>query len=150
MRPDGIVVDPPLLDHHACFGQRVEDLAVQQLVPELRIEALAVAVLPGATRFDERRLRAHGVDPVPNGLCDELRPVVRPNMAGHASQDEQVGQDVDHGGRIQLPVDPDRQALPGELVDHVEHTELPPVVRPALDEVVGPDVVRALGPKTDA
>ncbi len=71
-------------------------------------------------------------------------------MAGHAAQDEQVRQGIDHRGRIELPVDPDRQALSGEFVDDVEHSELPPVVRPALDEVVGPDVVRPLRPETDA
>ena len=69
---------------------------------------------------------------------------------GHAAQDEQVRQDVDDVGRVQLAVDPDRQALAGELVDDVEHAELPPVVGPVLDEVVGPDVVRVLRPQTDA
>ena len=32
---DGIVLAPPLLDQHGRLRQRVEDLPVQQLVPEL-------------------------------------------------------------------------------------------------------------------
>ena len=71
-------------------------------------------------------------------------------MARNAAQDEEVRQDVDDVGRLQLPVDPDRQALAGELVDDVEHAELPAVVGAVLDEVVGPDMVGALGPKPHA
>jgi hypothetical protein len=37
-----------------------------------------------------------------------------------------------------------------ELVDDVEHPEPPSIVRPVLDEVVGPDVVAMLGPQPDA
>jgi hypothetical protein len=68
----------------------------------------------------------------------------------HAAQDEQIGQHVDDVGRSQPPVDPDRQALPGELVDEVELAERPPLVGPAFNEAAGPDVVRTLRPQTDA
>ena len=150
MGPCRIVMDPPCLDHDACLGEGMEDLAIEQLVAELRVEALAVAGLPGTARFDERRLRSHCVDPVPHGRGDELRPVIRSDVTGHAAQDEEVSQNIYDRGRVQLPVDPNGQAFPRELVDDVEHSEFPPVVRPALDEVVGPDVVRPLRAKTDA
>ena len=67
----GVVVDAPCLDHDASLGEGVEDLSVEQLVAELRVEALAEAV-PRATWFDERRLRSHRVDPVPHGRGDGL------------------------------------------------------------------------------
>ena len=38
----------------------------------------------------------------------------------------------------------------GELVDDVEHAELPSVMSALLEEVVGPDVVGAFGPQPDA
>jgi len=44
---DGVVVDTPLLDDDLGLADRVEDLAVEQFVPEPRVEALDVAVLPG-------------------------------------------------------------------------------------------------------
>ena len=47
VRADGIVVAPPLLDEDLGLAERMEDLPVQQLVPEPGVEALAVAVLPG-------------------------------------------------------------------------------------------------------
>ena len=40
----GVVVDAPCLDHDASLGEGVEDLSVEQLVAELRVEALAEAV----------------------------------------------------------------------------------------------------------
>ncbi len=49
----------PTLDQDPGFGQGVEDLAVEQLVPEFSVEALVVAVLPWAARFDEQRLHAN-------------------------------------------------------------------------------------------
>jgi hypothetical protein len=71
-------------------------------------------------------------------------------VAGHAAQDEQVGQDVDDLGRFELAPDPDGQALVGELVDDVEQPELAPVVGAVLDEVVAPDVVGPLRAQPEA
>ncbi len=45
-------------------------------------------------------------------------------MARHTAEDEQVREDIDHVDRLQPPRHPDRQALMGELVDHVEHAVL--------------------------
>ena len=71
-------------------------------------------------------------------------------MAGHAAQDEQVGQHVDHVRRLQLACDADRQALPRELIDHVQHPELAALVRAGFDKVVGPDVIATLRPQSQA
>src|SRR5690606_31210454 len=56
----------------------------------------------------------------------------------------------DDVGGVELATDPDRQAFPGELVDDVEHAELPAIVGPPLDKVIGPDMVGMLRPKPDA
>ena len=47
MWPSRVVVDAPLLDDNLGFPEAVEDLAIQQFVPELAVEGLAVAILPG-------------------------------------------------------------------------------------------------------
>src|SRR5919112_6086510 len=70
--------------------------------------------------------------------------------SGCGPPDEQIGQDIDHVGGLELAGDPDRQALVGELVDDVEHAVLPSVMSAILDKVVGPDVVGALGPQPEA
>ncbi len=68
----------------------------------------------------------------------------------HPVRHEQIGQDIDHGGRVPRPVDPDRQALRGELVDDVPHPGLPSVPCPALHDIAGPDAVRALRAQAEA
>src|SRR5690606_35192039 len=138
------------LDDDPGLGQAVEDLTIKQFIAQLRVEALAIAVLPGASRLDKRGLCTNGHDPLPHRLGNELRAVVGTNMARYAAQDEQVRQGIDNVSRVELAVDPDRQAFPGELVDDVEHAELPATVGPTLDEVVGPDMVGVLGSKPDA
>jgi len=44
---------PPALDDDFCLLERVEDFSVEQFVPELRVEAFAIAILPRAARHDE-------------------------------------------------------------------------------------------------
>lgn len=59
MRPDGVVVVPPLFDQHLCLPERVEDLAIEQLIPKLAVDAHVVPVLPRRARLDVERLHAH-------------------------------------------------------------------------------------------
>ena len=141
---------PPAFDDDPRLLERVKDLAVQQLIAKLRVEALAIAVLPWAARRDIGGLGADKRDPVPRGLRDELGAVVRTHMAGNAARNEQVRQDVDDVRRVELAIDPDGQAFSRELVDDVQHAIFASVMGTILDEVVGPDMVRMLGPKTDA
>ena len=117
VRPDRIVVDTPFLDQDLGLPQAVEDFAVEQLVSEPGIEAFTISVLPRRPWFDIGGFGTDSGDPVPHRLRHELRAIIRPDVVGHAPQDEQIGQDVDDVGRSELPIDPDRQAFPGELVD---------------------------------
>jgi hypothetical protein len=68
----GVVVVPPALNDDPRLGEAVEQFAVQQLVAELRVEALAVSILPGAARLDERSPGSHRDDPLSHGPGDEL------------------------------------------------------------------------------
>src|SRR6187455_3497529 len=48
----GVVVAPPCFDDDLGLGEAVEDLAVEEFVAKLRVEALAVAVLPRASGLE--------------------------------------------------------------------------------------------------
>lgn len=50
MRARRVVVLPPRFDDDLGFLQRVEDFAIEQLVTEFRVEALAVALFPKGCR----------------------------------------------------------------------------------------------------
>ena len=64
MRPHTDEVLAPIFKQHLGLLERVEDLAVQQFVPELTVEAFVVAVLPRASRFDKQSFGAHTGEPV--------------------------------------------------------------------------------------
>src|SRR5260370_18596476 len=135
---DRVVVASPALDDDLGLAQSVEDLAVEQLIAKAGVEALDVAVLPGATPLDVGGLGTDNRDPVLHCLGDELRSVVGPHVSGNAPQDEQVVQNVDHIDRLELAGDTDRQTFVGELVEHVEQPALPTIVRPLLDAATRP------------
>jgi hypothetical protein len=134
----------PAFDDSFGLGEAVEDLAVEELVAKFGVEALAIAVLPRRAWLDEGRLRADRCDPLPHCFGDELGTIVRTNMPRHAAQDEEVRQDVNDIGGLELPVYPDRDAFAGKLVDHVQHAELPAIMGAILDKVVGPDMIGML------
>src|SRR5664279_3446261 len=90
MRSNRVVVPSPTLDDHPGFFQRVEDFPVEQLITQLRVEALAVSVLPRAARHDVGGLGSDRRYPVTYGLGGELRTVIRANVARDAAQDEEV------------------------------------------------------------
>src|SRR5215470_6133226 len=150
MRPDRIVMAPPAFDDDLSFSEGVEDLAIEQLIAKAGVEALDVAVLPRTASLDVSGLGADSCDPLLHGLGEELRSVVGADVSGDATQDEKVGQNVDHIDRLELAGDTDRQAFVGELVEHVEHPILASVVGAVLDKVVGPDVIAVLRPQPDA
>ena len=75
MRPHRVVFHTPPLRQNLCLLQRVKDLAIQELIAQLSIEALTIPVLPGTPRLDVQRPRAHSPQPLPQLLGDELRPV---------------------------------------------------------------------------
>jgi hypothetical protein len=71
-------------------------------------------------------------------------------MAGQATQDEEVRENIDYIDGFELAGNPDREAFVGKLVDHIEHAILPPILRVVLDEVVRPDVIAVFGTQPDA
>ena len=85
MRTDVVVLLAPAFDQHFRFLERVEKLALEQLVLQLAIEAFDVAVLPGRARFDVERLDADLLEPVADGVRCKLRAVVAADVGGHAA-----------------------------------------------------------------
>ena len=145
MRANRVVMPSPAFDDDLCFAQRVEDLAVEQLVAQAGIGAFDEAVLPRAAGGDVGRLRADRGDPLLHRLGDKFRPIVGTNMPRDTAQNEQVGEQVDDVDRFDPTGDPNGQALMGELVDDIEQPDFAPVMGALLDKIVRPDVIGALG-----
>jgi hypothetical protein len=61
-----VVHHPPLLDHHLCLSQRIENFSVQAFVSELPVEAFAVAVrIPEIFTRENHSNCTIGTDDVP-------------------------------------------------------------------------------------
>ena len=79
VRPDLVVVLPPIGDSKASLVQCLEPLLIWALVPELAVEALDVAVLNRLTGLDWDVLDAMPVRPGHKDSASELRAVVGPH-----------------------------------------------------------------------
>src|SRR3954469_776068 len=90
MRPDRVVMAPPAFYDDLVVTQRVEYFAIEQFVAQACVKTLDVSVLPRAAWCDVGSLRTDRCNPCLHGLGDELRPIVGPYMARHATQDEQM------------------------------------------------------------
>ena len=67
---------PPAFDHDLRLLERIEDLALEQLIPEPGIEALDEPVLPWAAGRNVSGLDSHSRHPVLDGFGGELRAIV--------------------------------------------------------------------------
>lgn len=123
MQSLGVEVFSPSFDDDMSLSQRVEQITVQQLVPESGVEAFRIAVLPRATRFDDCGLRTDSCDPISNCFRNELWVVVASDICRRPSQNEEIGQNIDDVGRVQLPLHPDRQVFPAEPIEDVQGAE---------------------------
>jgi hypothetical protein len=97
MRSLGVVMAPPILDQYLGFFQRIEDLPIEQLITQLAIEALDIAILPGAALLDEQRTNVEVREPVTYLLSGEFCAVVeadvgvQPLRASRAEEERQPG-----------------------------------------------------------
>src|SRR3979411_96734 len=92
MRPHRVVVTTPAFNDDLSLPQRVEDLAIEQLVAQPGIKTLDEPVLPRTARRDVGGLCSDGADPLLHRLGNELRAIIGTDMPGNAAQDEQVGE----------------------------------------------------------
>ncbi len=139
----GVVVEPPVLDDHAGFEEAVEAPRVEQLVAESSVEGLDPGVLPWRAGVDEHRPGAVEAAPVVDGVRDELGTIVEAHVDRRTALHGEAVQDRNDGVGIDGAIDLDREALAGELVDHVEHLQGAAVGGGVELEVHRPDHVRS-------
>src|SRR5690554_830786 len=140
-----VVLIEPSLDDFPGLSDRAEPPAVQTAIAENAVEALVVPILPWASRGDVVCLHALLCEPLPHGLCHELRAVITLEIRWRTKVGEKRFQFALHfGGRNRarhVDLEPDARVL----VDHRQAAKTPTVRRLVGHEVVAPDVVRIPG-----
>src|SRR5262249_12078461 len=116
--PHLIVMLPPALDEHLCLFQSVKNLALQELVLKLAIEAFAVAIFPRAARLNVKSLDRQSLEPPAHDLGGKFTAVFRANGLGHASMHKTLRQAIEHIFTIELPAHSNRQRLPSVFVQN--------------------------------
>lgn len=84
MRTILVVFDAVLLCQHLCFQKAAEDFPVEELVPQFVVEALDVAVFLRASWGDVNALHLLFLEPVLDGIGNELWAVVATDVLRHA------------------------------------------------------------------
>src|SRR5260221_14602755 len=92
----------PTLDDDLGLALNVENLGVEQLIVKAGVEALDVAVLPGAAPLDVGGLGTDSLDPFLHRLGAELRSVVGAHVRGNAPHDRQGAPTDDHIEPLEL------------------------------------------------
>lgn len=96
MRPDMIVMMPPLLQNNLRFLEGVERFSVQAFIPQTPVEALVVAILPWAAWLNVESFDAQLREPRLDGFCCKFRSVVRADMIRYPACDKQISQNIHH------------------------------------------------------
>jgi hypothetical protein len=96
-----------------------------------------------------RQFCPNRLDPIPEGLGNKFWFIVRPNISGHTSQDEQASQSIYDLVRIQFPVHPDRQAFPAVFIQDIERTMGSAIICAVVYAVIRLDVVTILRMEMD-
>ena len=124
----------------------VEELAVEELVAELVVEALDVGVLPRGAGADVERADRLRLQPIPDGVGDELWAVVAAQVTRRPAPGHDLSDDRDHVLGAQAPGRVQGEALAGVLVHHREDPEAGPGAGLVVHEVAAPDMVGVRDP----
>ena len=145
VRPDLVVIPPPVLDLGLCVAETGEPVIVQALVAEPPVEGLDVAVLDRLSGSDEVDGHARGIGPRVEGLPCELRAVVADDDRWSSSRCEHALKHTYNPCTADRRVDLDGQAFPGEVVDDVAGAESAAARERVEGEVHRPPLVRSAG-----
>ena len=111
-----VVFSPIGFDDDTGFPPRGEPLGVETFVAELAIEALVQTVLPRLPRGVENRLNAFVRKPLFDGVADEFRTVVGPQIARSAVRRNDSSECRDDVLRAKTARNIDGKSLSRELV----------------------------------
>ena len=85
MRTQCVEVNAPLLNEYPRFAQAVEQFAIEPLISELTVKALAIPVLPWAARRDVGGVSAQALEPIPKDGGHKLGTVIASYEFRHAT-----------------------------------------------------------------
>ena len=123
MRPDFVVIAPPLLDFASCLIQRSEPLHIQAFVPKLAVETFNIAILHGLARLDEVVPNPMLLHPIQQRFAGEFWSIVRSNRLGIASKVGGLIQHPRHISTADSVIDDQINAFVAEVIRNRENLD---------------------------
>ena len=120
-----VVVPPEFLDLVPGIVESHKPVLVEALVTKLTVEALDNAILDRLSRPDEIQPNPMAIGPRIECSAGKLGSVVHHQADGLATLLDGPFQDPCDPLTGQRGIDFDRQALPDEVIDHIERSEAP-------------------------
>ena len=145
MRPALVVASQPVGSHAAHLGQRLKDVAVQDLLAVSSIEAFDVAVLHRFAGLDEQQCDFVSGSPFGESVADQFWAVIHAQPPRCTSQLDQLLERFDDASPRQAGIDLDPQRLSVIVIEQVERAEAsgrPQCIRHDVDR---PDLVGSCG-----
>ena len=102
-----IILLTSVFDHNPSFLYTIEDLSVEELIPQPSVEALAVSIFPRASWRDVSSLGSHYCDPILHGLGNEFGAIVWTNILSHAAHNEQIRKNINNWRGVQSSINSD-------------------------------------------
>ncbi len=129
MWSEGVVFRSPPFYEYLSFLEGEKDLSIEHFVSELAVEALTVAIFPGATGFDVEGSYSCSFKPLAYSLGGEFRAVVRSDMLRWPMGHEEVREAMEHVIGAQLSLNHNGEALSTEFVYDRQNLDGAAVVR---------------------
>ena len=114
----------------------------KRFVAEATVERFDPRVLPRRAGVDEDGVDGSEPAPVSDGMRNEFRAVVEPDVPRHATLERESIQDGDHRVGVDPALDEDHGTLPGEFVDDVQQLQRPSIGGGVEPGIQGPHHIR--------
>ena len=123
-----VVGRSPLADHLLGLSKRTERFAPQAFIAKPAVEALDVAIFPGAAWFDIGSANINASEKLSNAMADEFRPVVTSDEFWNTSDRKYIHQKVDQIITREPARNLQGNAFPGVLIDQRQDLQRTPLV----------------------
>ncbi len=131
------------------FEHCIKYFHVKKLIPHFTVETFAIAVLPGASRFDIGCCHIDLREPFSELRCSKFRSVIASYIIGGAFCNEQIGQYLDYLDMVPLPFRDAGKAFPRIFINDIEPSDFTSIAQSILYKIITPYMVNIFWPKSD-
>lgn len=144
MRPDFVIVLPPVFDNGFGFAEAGKPVLIEAFIADFAVETLGEPVLRRFAGGDVMPFDAMFRRPLQNGTAGQFGTVVADDARGFASLMDQLMQLAHHTLPADGGIRNQRQTFPAILIHHAQDAEPAAAAKRIAQEVQAPDLIDAI------